>query len=114
MVQRIARFQTIAKERPAETERFCGKPNGFLESTLTLSDASKKDHITSHKCEHWSVSFCEDTYPENRGFPVFKNVSSVKSLSDGHLVSISSASSAFPMRRSRLAMLLYEFPIRSL
>src|SRR5215469_10263351 len=52
--------------------------------------------------------------PENLGFPVFKNVSSVKSLSDGHLLSISSASSGLPIRRRRLDMLLYELPIRSL
>lgn len=52
--------------------------------------------------------------PEKRGLPVRRNVSSVKSRRDGHRPSTSSASSGRPMRRRRLAMLLYELPMRSL
>ena len=54
------------------------------------------------------------TYPENRGLLVLRKVSSVNSLRDGHLLSISSASSGFPIRNNVLAMLLYELPMRSL
>lgn len=35
-------------------------------------------------------------YPENRGLPVLRNVSSVKSFNEGHFLSVSSAPSASP------------------
>lgn len=53
------------------------------------------------------------TYLENRGLLICKKVSSVKSLRDRHLLSISLASSGFPIRNNVLAMLLYELPMPS-
>lgn len=54
------------------------------------------------------------TYPENRGWPVFRKVSSEKSFREGQLLSIASAPLGSPVLSSKLAILLYELPILSL